>query len=312
MFDLSRVRLHIPAQLVVAVAAMALAGCATSRAGKPEAGSPFESASLEQILQAGDDALKQNQPGRAVFIYMQALEIEQTADTWYRVGVGKGRLGDKAYAWKALHKAVELDPNHAGAQEELGMLYMATGQPNEARTHLLRATELDPGRWRAYNTLGVLADIDKQYAAAVGNYELALAANPGSSMLMNNIGYSYYLAGDLEQAAKWMQKAIAATPDYAPAIRNMALLYARRGWYEQAITAFSRVVDAAQAYNDTGYIAMRNGDYAEAEAMLSEAIRLSPRYYPKANENLQQLRELTEQQNIPAAAAPDAAALDAA
>lgn len=306
MVNLSRLRLQIPVQLVIALLAMALAGCATSRAGKPEASSPFASASLEQILQAGDDALRQNQPERAVFIYMQALEIEQTAETWYRIGVGKGRLGDKAYAWKAQHKAVELDPNHAGAHEELGMLYMGSGQRVEARNHLQRATELDAGRWRAYNTLGVLADIDKQYATAVNNYQLALAANPDSSMLMNNIGYSYYLAGDLQQASHWMQKAIAATPDYEPAIKNMALLYARRGWYDQAITAFSRVVDPAQAYNDTGYIAMRNGDYDTAEKLLSEAIRMSPRYYPKANENLQQLREI-RQPRVPAAAIPEEA-----
>ena len=119
---------------------------------------------VDEIIEAGNKSLESGETERAVYIYMQALEIEQSAETWYRIGIGKGRLGDRGYAWQAFKKAIELDPTHVGAQEELGLTYMAMAQPEPAALHLKQATELDPQRWRAWNALGVLADMDKQYA----------------------------------------------------------------------------------------------------------------------------------------------------
>jgi Flp pilus assembly protein TadD len=49
-------------------------------------------------------------------------------------------------------------------------------------------------------------------------------------------------------------------------------------------------VGAHVAANDVGYIAMLSGDYAMAEVLFADAIRLSPRYYETANENTAELR----------------------
>jgi hypothetical protein len=113
---------------------------------------------------------------------------------------------------------------------------------------------------------------------------------------MNNIGYSYYLSGDLEEATRWFGRAILATSDYEPAVKNLALLYARQGWYDEAVKTFAKVVDEPQAYNDTGYIAMRNGDYWKASELLAEAIRLAPTYYEKAYENLKDVKAAQKRQ----------------
>ncbi|MEJ2138180.1 MAG: tetratricopeptide repeat protein [Gammaproteobacteria bacterium] len=270
-------------------------GCATSQASKP-AEDPFAAYSIDEIMAAGDKALAANEPERAVFIYMQALEIEQNAETWYRIGIGKARLGDKAYAWQALKKAVELDPEHEKSHQELGLIYMAMGQPEQAEIHLKKATELDETLWRAWNGLGVIADVAKRYPEAVENYTAGLIGAPNSALLMNNIGYSYYLAGDLQEASRWFGRAILAQPNYAPAVKNLALLYARQGWYEEAVKTFAKVVTPAQANNDVGYIAMRNSDYEEASEMLTAAIRLSPTYYEKAHENLDALKKAIKEE----------------
>ena len=49
------------------------------------------------------------------------------------------------------------------------------------------------------------------------------------------------------------------------------------------------------AANDVGYIAMISGDYAAAELLFADAIRLSPRYYETANENAAELRRRRSQ-----------------
>lgn len=277
-------------KLIVLTAALVCSGCVTSGAEKTDEKDVWAAYSVDEILEAGNGAFDSGQYERAVFIYMQALEIEQSAETLYRIAIGKDRLGDKAYAYQALKKAIELDPNHAPSQQELGLIYMAMGQPEQAELHLAKATELDPSLWRAWSARGVIADIDQRYAEAVRLYQSGLLGHPNSAALMNNIGYSYYLSGDLEEATRWFGRAILTSPDYKPAVKNLGLLYARQGWYDEAVETFSKVVDEPQAYNDTGYIAMRNGDYWKASELLAEAIRLSPTYYEKAYENLEDVK----------------------
>ena len=48
----------------------------------------------------------------------------------------------------------------------------------------------------------------------------------------------------------------------------------------------------ANALNNTGFSAIENGDLVQAEHYLTEAIRLSPTYFPSAEENLSLLQEL--------------------
>lgn len=117
-------------------------------------------------------------------------------------------------------------------------------------------------------------------------------------MLMNNVGYSYYLAGNLQAATNWFDAAIQAEPGYELAIRNLALLYARQGWYPEAIDTFIKVVKKPEAYNDVGYIAMRNGDFDAAALMLTEAVRLSPTYYVTAYNNLEMLEEMKKRAGV--------------
>jgi Flp pilus assembly protein TadD/SH3-like domain-containing protein len=277
-------------------------GCVSTGAGSGESEDEnvFAAYSVDQILEGGNSAYDNGEYERAVYIYMQALEVEQSAETWYRIGIGKNRLGDTAFAWRALNKSIELDPDFAKSHQELGLINISLGQPEQAEQHLSKAAELDPSLWRAWNALGVLADIEHRYAEAVLNYQAGLISSPNSALLMNNIGYSYYLAGDLEESTVWFERAVIAIPDYAPAVKNLGLIYARQGWYDDAVKAFSIVVEEPQAYNDAGYLAMRNGDYEKARELIAEAIRLAPSYYEKAYENLELVKqELRNEGNDP-------------
>ena len=48
----------------------------------------------------------------------------------------------------------------------------------------------------------------------------------------------------------------------------------------------------AHAYNNTGEIALQNGEAAEASRFLNEAIIRSPTYFPQAERNLKLLEKL--------------------
>ena len=279
--------------IFVAIVAAQMSACATSQANKPEESENdlFASYSITEIVEAGDEALRQREYDRAVFIYMQALQIEESADNLYRVGLVKIKLNDNGFAWNVFRRALELEPDHVPTHEEIGILYVGMGQPVQATRHLERVVQLDPKRWRAYNALGVIADVEKRFSDAVDYYKKALEHYPDSAMLMNNIGYSYYLSGDLQEATNWLDAAVQTQPGYELAIRNLALLYARQGWYKEAVNSFLKIDGRPQVYNDVGYIAMRNGDYYEAQRLLTDAIRLSPVYYETAYKNMAALKE---------------------
>jgi tetratricopeptide (TPR) repeat protein len=273
----------------------ACAGGPSSSAREDEAKSEllaeFDGLAIEQIIQAGDLAARQGEAERALFIYMQALELEESPDTWYRIGRVHNHLGQKSLAWQAYASALKLDKDHAASHEELGLLYMAVSQPDSAKLHLERAAELDDQRWRSYNALGVMGDARRDYATAIAHYSAALAANPGSAMLLNNLGYSHYLAGNLTDAEKHFRIAMGADKSYKPAVANLGLVQARRRDYESAVRTLEKVLKESQAYNDVGYIAYRNDDLEEAAWLLTEAIRISPTYYETARDNLKQVRQ---------------------
>ena len=118
---------------------------------------------------------------------------------------------------------------------------------------------------------------------------------PDSPELLNNIGFALYSANRLDEAGSYYNKALSINPGYKKAIYNYALLQARLRKYEQAYLIFCKVSAPAEANNNTGYIAMMNGDYAEASHYLQEAIESSPQFYKKANDNLQRLEILEKQ-----------------
>jgi Flp pilus assembly protein TadD len=83
---------------------------------------------------------------------------------------------------------------------------------------------------------------------------------------------------------------LAQEPGHRATLANLGLLHARRGDYERAVEVMGSVMDNAKTHNDVAYIALQNGDLDVAEALLAEAIRLSPTYYETAQQNLKRVR----------------------
>jgi hypothetical protein len=65
---------------------------------------------------------------------------------------------------------------------------------------------------------------------------------------------------------------------------------ARERDYERALSAMTHAVERHLALNDIGYVAMLDGNYDVAQSFLEEAILASPRRYPTAKDNLDELR----------------------
>jgi Flp pilus assembly protein TadD len=169
-------------------------------------------------------------------------------------------------------------------------LHFKAGNDEAAREHLEAAVVGAPSLWRAHNALGVIADRNKDFELAQSHYNIALQIQPLADSVLINRGYSKYLNGDY-LAAGIDFNAVAERTNNPKAWRNLALVYGRLGLYETALETFLQVEAERDAYNETGAIAMSNGDYQDALHYLNEAVRVSPTYFAQAEKNIAEIRK---------------------
>lgn len=118
-------------------AAGALAAGAPSPA-RPQAGPPDDYGQGVRAVQAGDYA-------RAVTFLGRAVQSDpRNADAWNYLGFSYRNLRRFDEAMAAYQKALAIDPNHRGAHEYLGQLYLQMGQMGRARELLERLGRLCP------------------------------------------------------------------------------------------------------------------------------------------------------------------------
>jgi len=231
-------------------------------------------------------ALNEGEVDKALFFYVRALQIQpDNVELLAHIGEIQMRRKNYVMAGRAFLAALTYDPNHARSHEGLGLIFMAQGKHQKAVDELNSAVEIDNQLWRAHNALGVYADKAVNFAAAQLHYDAALSINPNAAHVLNNRGYSKFLAGDFDGATLDFYEA-ANNQEFQLAWANLGRLYAKQGSYKDAITTYKHVMSAAHAFNNTGHAAIENGDFTQAERFLHEAIRLSPTYFPAAEENL--------------------------
>jgi tetratricopeptide (TPR) repeat protein len=90
------------------------------------------------------------------------LETNQHADVYNLMGFSLRKSGDYKQAYTFYRKALDFDPEHKGALEYLGELYVETGQVDKARENVVLLKKLCP------NGCEELADLEKSIAGAAG------------------------------------------------------------------------------------------------------------------------------------------------
>src|SRR3977135_3054977 len=83
------------------------------------------------------------------------LQSHQHADVYNLMGFSLRKTGDYKQAYTFYRKALDFDPDHKGALEYLGELYVETGQVDKARENVARLRQLCPASCEE------LADLEK-------------------------------------------------------------------------------------------------------------------------------------------------------
>ena len=275
--------------------------------GEPEVvfATEFPVDSAEEAIVRADRALLEGDMDLALYMYVRAYDLDKdNVHALARIGQIHESRGNDRLATMAFTSVLQVDPDHVVALQSLGLIYLHEKRHDEAQALLERAISQDPKLWRAQNGIGIISDMAGRHAKAIRAYDAALAANPGDASLLNNRGYSLYLDGRYQAASEDFLAAAAQGAERA--WLNLGLVRARQKRYPEAVQLMARNVDVEVAYNDVGYIAMRQGDFAVAERYFHKAIGLSPRYFEAAQRNLMELEDRTVSEEGLAHAGSDA------
>ena len=177
-------------------------------------------------------------------------------------------------------RAIELEPNHPQALNNLGIAYFDAEDYHSAEQCYRRALALDPGFAEAYSNLGNVLRTTKRLEEAVPAYNRAIALKPNYAEAYNNLGT---VLRDLKKAAESepvYRKALALKPDDPATLNNLALALMELDREEEAIQILNRS-SALDPRNGRTYVylgsALLSLDRMEdAESALHRALALMP------------------------------------
>jgi Tfp pilus assembly protein PilF len=255
--------------------------------GEPEVvfATEFPVESVEEAIARADNALARGNMDLALYMYVRAYDLQRdNLHALMRIGEIHESRENVELAKRAFTTVLRIDPKQIEALQSLGLIYLHEKRLDEAQILLERAIAENPDLWRAQDGVGVIADIRGEHDKAIAAFDAALAVNPRAASVLNNRGYSLYLVGQYPEAAR--DFIVAAEMGLDRAWLNLGLVRARQKRYSEAVHTMTRIVAAEVAYNDVGYIALRQGDIGLAETYFRKAIQIAPRYFEAAQRNL--------------------------
>ena len=215
---------------------------------------------------------------------------ELSAEDWFQKGIiayGLEEFENSIFYWQ---KAININPDFAGAYNNMGVAYDEKGKYDIAIECFQKAINLKPDFAVAYNNMGVAYGKKGYYDKAMECYHKAININPDYAEAYNNIGVDYGEKGNYDKAIECYQKAININPDFAQVYCNMGVAYFEKGNYDKAIECYQKAIninpDYEEAYYGMGFAYHEKGNDDKANEYMIKAARLGS----KPAQNL--LREL--------------------
>jgi arylsulfatase A-like enzyme/Tfp pilus assembly protein PilF len=123
------------------------------------------------------------------------------------VARGESALADQSWAEarNRFEDALDLDPNEAAAQLNLGLLNVAEGRTTEGRELLEAAVDELPASFRGWNALGMVYARQGDDEAAIAAWTRAHELRPAATEVLYNLGLAHAQAGRFSKAAVYLE-----------------------------------------------------------------------------------------------------------
>ncbi len=198
-----------------------------------------------------------------------------------------------AQAEQMFEKAIELDPQYAGAYAGLGdakyqdWFYVWSPEPVQSLDEAFQAGKaaiaLDDSLPVAHTTLGEVYLWKKQHDQAVVEAERAVAVAPSNADSYFYLGSILIFAGEPNRAINLIEQAMRLNPRYPPAyLVSLAIAYRVSGRCEEALVPLRRAAALApnflQARANLALCYAELDQVPEAQAEVAELRRINPNF----------------------------------
>jgi tetratricopeptide (TPR) repeat protein len=229
----------------------------------------------------------------------QALKDDpSSAEALYGLGSAYLQQQKATEAHDCFERALKLNATYPGTLpncwNNLGILAAREGKFDLAIQYFQRALQIDPKHSIALQNLGSAYRQKREWPEAKEALERALALNPDDPEANYSLGMVYAQQNDTERAYEYLQKAIVSRPAYPEALNNLGILYLHMRRPAEAVQSFEQCIRVAptydQAYLNLARVYEIEGDREKAKTILQELLKQHPEHV-QAREELKRLEE---------------------
>jgi tetratricopeptide (TPR) repeat protein/transglutaminase-like putative cysteine protease len=200
---------------------------------------------------------------------MKADELDESARTAMQ-------NGNFPLAVQLLKRAVEVDPKHKYAWNNLGLAYLSMRQNDEAIAAFQKAVDVNPYDEFAFNNMGRAYWQERKYDEAANAFHKQLEINPLDKFAHGNLGSMYAEWHKYQDAAPELEKAASLTPD-DPALQvSLGDAYLNLGQDDEGLAAFDRAVQISPTpvvWNNIAYqLSLKNAHLDKAQQYAESAV----------------------------------------
>ena len=175
-------------------------------------------------------------------------EYNKSLQNLFKQAIGFQLKNDLNNALRLYKKIIERHPQHSGALNNMGVIYLARGENDRAKQVLEKALRINPS-----------------YPDALNNFATAL----------KNLG-------DYQAAVAVLIKALSLKPDFKSAYFNLGNTYREMDDYEAATDAFRRAITLdptdQEALSNLGSVLFMLGRNQDAKQILQQSVQINPEH----------------------------------
>ncbi|MFM0729225.1 tetratricopeptide repeat protein [Paraburkholderia sediminicola] len=226
---------------------------------------------------------QQGQHAEAAELVRRAVNLRpEDAALQLNLGNALKALGKIDDAIEQFRNALTLAPSFPMAHYNLGNAYASVGRHEDAADAFERSLRLQPNDASSHNNLGNALHALGRHTDAIASFQRALELRPGHAGALNNMGMSLNALDRADEAIPCFQAALAAEPRFVAAHFNLANTLDATGHHEEAVASFQAAFALQPNLPPTifglGNALAAMGRHAQALPYLERAVGLDPQF----------------------------------
>ncbi len=207
-----------------------------------------------------------------------------SAEAFYGLGSVYLKQEKNALAQQNFERCVRLTPSYPettpNGWNNLGLLATRAGDTAKAIGYFEQAIQVDPNHFIALENLGNAYKQEKRWDLARASLEKALSLKPNDAEANYSLGMVFAQTDDAAKAYEYLKKALAARAVYPEALNNLGILYLRTRRRDEAVASFQKCIEMApgfeQAYLNLARVYVIEGDGGKAREVLKDLLARRP------------------------------------